>query len=152
MSMIDIDVKVDIRLLGNAFDRLRRFRVETVLKALRRPARADQADHGRNQSGPGGRWAPLAASTLERYARMGIKRKRILGRLPTALESRVTGKSLTLLSRARRYSMVHQDGPMRVGHGAIVPQRQFLWISAKLQSITVQRFEEALLRAWNGTP
>jgi len=70
-----------------------------------------------------------------------------LAKLPNALQSIVTPMSLKLRSRVR-WSMAHQDGPTRVGRGAILPGRQFLWISRDLIVIARRMFRETLWRRW----
>lgn len=152
MALIDVhgDVKIGNVLL--AFIRLRRGDFRQALLRLRKPARRDQREHKIRQQGPRGPWAPLAASTLERYARLGKRRnRRILARLPNSLAATVTPDRLTLKSRVR-WSMAHQDGPTRVGRGSILPQRQFLWISNDLRKDVRREFTRALFRRWLGIP
>jgi hypothetical protein len=155
-NMLQIEGKVKIGGLLAAFVSLRKIDVKRVLLGLRKPMHSDQRDHRDRQRGPRGLWAPLASSTLKRYAREGKRRnRRILAKLPNARQTSVKGNVLTMKSRVR-WSMAHQDGPTRVGRGAIVPQRQFLWISPSLHREATQHFRNALrLRwhaMWNGSP
>jgi hypothetical protein len=148
--MNEIAVKATVKIGGifAAFDNLRRTDFVQVFRKLRKPARADQRDHKYKMRGPRGPWTPLAASTLARYAREGKRRnRRILAKLPNALQAIVSEKSLKLRSRVR-WSLAHQDGPTRVGRGAIIPQRQFLWISRGLVRQARDEFKAALWRRW----
>lgn len=92
--------------------------VVEVARSLRAPVRADQTNHARAQEGPDGAWP----------ARRSPSRRRILGRLPGAIRMAVNGATVSATSKVA-WSGAHQDGPTRVGRGAIVPQRQFLWLS-----------------------
>lgn len=119
--------------------------VVEVAKYLRQPLRLDQRNHARAQEGPDGPWAP-------RKLQPGRKRKRgrarrLLGRLPTAIRVSVTGATVRAESKARpAMAAAHQDGPTRVGRGAIVPQRQYLWISDELLRAAEQALIEASTR------
>ena len=92
--------------------------VVAVARSLRDPVRTDQTNHARAQEGPDGAWP----------ARRVPSRRRILGRLPGAIRMAVNGATVSATSKVA-WSGAHQDGPTRVGRGAIVPQRQFLWLS-----------------------
>lgn len=153
MALIDITADVKIHNVLLAFIRLGRKDFRATLLRCRKPARADQRTHKIQQQGPRGPWPRLAASTLARYARQGKRRnRRILARLPNSLLATTTPDRMRLESRVRRWSMAHQDGPTRVGHGAILPQRQFLWISDDLRKAVRREFVRALFRRWLGVP
>lgn len=109
--------------------------VVAVAKELRHPVRADQANHARAQEGPDGAWP----------ARRTPSRRRMLGRLPGAIRLTVTGATVAATSKVA-WSGAHQDGPTRVGRGAIVPQRQYLWISDELLRAAEQALIEASTR------
>lgn len=148
MGLVDIQVRVHIAGPLLKLAQLERIDFSRVFGGLRKPARADQIDHRNRMRGPRGPWPALAPSTLERYARAGKRRnRRILGRLPVALQSIVSHNSLVMRSRVK-WSMAHQAGPTRVGHGSILPQRQFLWISARLRDKARSMFEDALYSRW----
>jgi hypothetical protein len=131
-----------------AFARLGKTDFRKVFKALRRPMRADQIAHRNAQRGPRGPWAPLAASTKERYAREGKRRnRRILARLPNARQTIVTADKLTMKNRVK-WSGAHFRGPTRVGRGAVVPQRQFWWLSKPFMKEAKKEFKRALIERW----
>jgi hypothetical protein len=149
-----IDVKVVVKIGGvrDMFSRLAAVKVREVFKELRKPALIDQRQHDQAARGPDGRWPPLAASTLARRARMtktksGRKRKpnKLLGRLPKAMQSIVNTRSLIVRSRVK-WSLAHQRGA-RVGNGAILPRRQFMWISDWLRRHAKEAFVRALVAA-----
>lgn len=147
---VQIRATVNVGLVMAAFARLRRTDVRSALKRLRKPMHKDQVDHRDKQRGPRGPWAPLASTTLERYARAGIRRnRRILARLPNPRVTTITANSLIMRSRVK-WSMAHQDGPTRVGRGSILPQRQFLWISRELRREARREFRRAMWARWLG--
>jgi phage gpG-like protein len=99
-----------------------------------KPLRADQRDHAKGQEGPSGAWAGRSPLTMQRRGTLVDDGKRkyrrprkLMGKLPTALTSKVTRTGVSLISRAK-WSGVHQDGG-RAGQGASIPARPFLWAS-----------------------
>jgi len=149
---MQIDIKATVRVGGvlAAFARLRKTDVRAALKQLRKPMHKDQRDHRDKMRGPRGPWAPLASTTLERYARAGIRRnRRILAKLPNPRVTTITANALIMKSRVK-WSMAHQDGPTKVGHGAVLPQRQFLWISRELRRQARREFRRAMWARWLG--
>lgn len=114
--------------------------VTAVAKALRGPVRQDQVNHARAQEGPEGPWPARAPRPGRR--RRG-RARRLLGRLPSAIRLSVTGATIRAESKARRaLASAHQYGA-RVGKGAVVPRRQYLWISDELLRIAEQALIEA---------
>lgn len=149
---INISANVNVGGVLAALARLRKVDIRAAFKQLRSPMHADQRDHRDKQRGPRGPWAPLAASTRERYARAGVRRnRRILNRLPNPRSVKITAKAMIMSSRVR-WSMAHQDGPTRVGRGAVLPQRQFLWISREFMRQGRREFRRALWNRWLGRP
>lgn len=122
-----------------------------VLKELRGTLRADLKAHGAQQESPDGKWAPRAAASKSRKpgrtksGRRRAKRK-LLGRLLTAINFNVRGKSLIAMSKVR-WSMAHQDGG-RVGHGAVLPARPFIFISPTFAAHANQRIRDYVLEEW----
>lgn len=147
MSLLRVDVQLGGLLA--ALHRLGNNNYKPVFVQIRKPMHKDQRDHRDKQRGPRSGWAPLAATTLARYAREGKRRnRRILARLPNARFTIVKPDELIMRSRVK-WSMAHQDGPTRVGRGAIIPQRQFLWISNHLVAEAKAEFRRALwCRFW----
>lgn len=119
-----------------------------VLASLRVPARRDQAAHGKAQSGPDGRWKPRAASTTEGRSkrRRKIRRRRLLGRLSTAVVTRVERGGLLVQSQIA-WSEVHQSGGT-VGRGAKIPARPFLWWSQEILDEVAARITDHLGKGW----
>ena len=123
-------VQVDLSFLDRARAVLRSPDLRPAWKLIRKPVRADLRQHARKQEGPGGAWTPMSSRTKGR-ARSGRKRPRkLLGRLPGALTTKLERKRLLVMSQVA-WSAVHQDGG-RVGRGARVPARPFLWASDKV--------------------
>ncbi len=144
-------LRVDVKMGGliAALGRLGNGNHKPIFAQLRKPMHKDQRDHRDKQRGPRSSWVPLAATTLARYAREGKRRnRRILARLPNARGTILKSDELIMRSKVK-WSNAHQDGPTRVGRGAIVPQRQFLWISAHLVAEAKREFRRALwCRFW----
>ena len=108
--------------------------------------RQDQRDHGRRKEGPLGRWPALAKSTLAKRKRSGKRRSKLLGRLTAAVKYRASGDELRATSQVK-YSSVHQDGG-KVGHGAELPARPFLWLSADFVEDAAQAALEYITKNW----
>ncbi|MGL5361487.1 MAG: phage virion morphogenesis protein [Bosea sp. (in: a-proteobacteria)] len=111
-----------------------------ALDYLRRPARRDQIDHGRKQSGPDGRWPRRVRG------RGRPNRRRLLGRLTSATFTKVSRSALTLESRVK-WSQIHQQGG-KAGRGARIPERRFLWWSNELLTEAQRQIAIALGRVW----
>jgi hypothetical protein len=153
-------VRMHVRYSG-VLAALQRLRAPDMLRAyreLRGPARYDQRHHDRRSEGPDGRWPSLAPATIARRRRKrgkdknGRRRgwpKKLLGRLPVSLRSIATSRSLVVQSAIRRPGLgfVHQKGG-RIGRGARVPRRQYLWISDWLERQAIRAFRLALVRSW----
>lgn len=123
-----IEARVNLSLVNRALNTLRKPDLRPAFKLARKPLRDDIRDHRRKRQSPGGSWAPRAASTRVRAA--GAKRSRpLLGKLPTALATKVSRQSLRSISRVP-WSDVHRTGGT-VGHGAKLPGRDFLWASGQ---------------------
>lgn len=156
MSLVDVHATVNIKQVVKAFERIEHFSTRKVFSDLRGPARFDQRHHWRKEEAPNKHWPGLAPSTLERRTRpRGIDRKsgkrrswptKLLGRFPTALQMIASAESLIVRSRVKRFDMIHQAGG-RAGHGARIPQRQYLWISKFLMGQVVKYFEVAMAKA-----
>jgi phage gpG-like protein len=131
VSLADfIRAEVDLGFLDRAKASLRNVDLRPAWKEIRKPFRADLRQHARRQEGPDGTWTPMSSRTRGR-ARAGRKRPRkLLGRLPGALTTKIERRRL-LVSSLVSWSGVHQDGG-RVGRGAKVPARPFLWASDKV--------------------
>lgn len=137
------------------FANLRNVDMKKTFSDLRGPARFDQRHHWRKEESPDGHWKGLAASTrARRQFRRGRGKngkrqnwsRKLMGRFPNALQSIVTAQKLVIRSRVRKFSMVHQKGG-RIGRGARLPSRQFLWISNWLVEHASKAFERALVKA-----
>ncbi|MGE0547612.1 MAG: phage virion morphogenesis protein [Kofleriaceae bacterium] len=154
-----IDAGLDVREIEASLRKLGRFGrdLRPVFREMRAVVLDDQRQHRMKQEGPEGRWAPRAASTVERYASTrrsnrrerlgGLKRRRqrlparILGRLPSAIDVLMDNRRLRVESKVP-WSSAHQDGDGRL------PRRTFLWISTPL----LRRIRDVMVkmaeRAW----
>lgn len=120
-----------------------------AFRALKKPMREDQRDHGKRQRGPIASWARRSPRTLAFYRSHGRKSiPRPLGRLSTAVVYKATASGLSATSKAG-WSDAQQDGGT-VGHGVKLKARPFLWISTKLLDIAEETFERTILAAYGG--
>jgi hypothetical protein len=168
----DVKATVYVGDVVKMFRRLGKIDVRHVFRDLRGPARYDQRKHDREEHSPSGKWPALAPSTVarNRYRRTSVRKggkkkgqrytqskawtrayaKKLLGRMPSALRVNVTMRALIIRSRGKAgLGMSHQAGAI-VGHGARVPQRQFLWISPWLGEQARMAFVKALTKAAAG--
>lgn len=123
--------------LGSAFDE-----IKVAMKA-------DQKDHREQQSGPEGSWQGRAMSTIAAAKRHHRRLPRkILGKLPTAVSYKALPYGAFGESRVK-WSLSQQDGG-RVGHGAKLPERAFLWLSDKLLDFAANVVTKSLESAWGG--
>jgi hypothetical protein len=143
-----------------------------VFRALRRPARADQKAHGTSRQAPDGPWPPRARATIARADKRSMRihvstqrRRRTkkgagydirtmrratnaLGTLPTSLDARVRRDSLRLTSQVA-WSEAQRSGAT-VGHGAVIPPRDFLWFSEEFLGMAANGIEQFVVGAWEG--
>lgn len=121
-----------------------------VFMKLRKPMHRDQRDHKAKQRGPRSMWAPRASTTMARYAR-GPKHHRgpILGSMPNSRYIDVSEGRMVMKTRIPWFN-AHQDGPTKVGHGSILPQRQAYWISGRFITEACREFRRALFCRFYG--
>ena len=121
-----------------------------LLQEARKPLRTDQREHQRRRRGPDGPWPKTAASTVRGrgHTKSGRRRRRRpLGRLPGLLTVRVIGRD-TLVARSRvDWAYVHQHGG-RVGRGARIPARPFLYFGAEFLDDMEQALATYLARGF----
>ena len=102
-------------------------------KELRKPLRADQRAHAKAKSGPDGAWPPKSELTIARERRKRRRASRrgrvrpLLGRLPSVLKM-IADRHRVAAESGVKWSASQQDGG-RVGKGATLPPRRFLWAS-----------------------
>lgn len=157
MTATHVDISDVLR--GLEAMRARGMDLRPVFRAVRVQLKADVAQHFARKEGPDGAWAPRAASTIERAKQnrgMTFKRggrrgqltkrgQRRLGpqlgrfRFPNAYRFIVTRQAIEMRAKGD-WAGVHQFGGV-VGHGAVQPERTFLWASDSL----VDAFEHALV-------
>ncbi len=134
--------RVNLSWVEAALNTLRRPDLRKAWQEAKKPLRSDQKDHAKRQEGPSGAWVGRSPLTAKRSGgavytptRKTRRARKLLGRLPTALTSKATRSSVTVISRAK-WSGVHQEGGT-AGYGAKIPARPFLWASqAALEAIS----------------
>lgn len=144
-----INARVDMGGVLRLFDRVKRRDQRRVFRDARKPVRVDLRDHAKAQSDPKGRWPGLAASTLERRARGGRRsRRKLLGRLPGAYKLE-HGPGFVRATAVVKWSPAHARG-LRVGHGARLQARRWMWISRNLRRTVARMLRAEVMRAWRG--
>ena len=98
-------------------------------KDARPVLRADQKDHARKQEGPEGPWAPRSSSTRVRAGTRRKRARRLLGRLPTSVAMKGDRQRLLMRSPVRWSGAQHEGD--RVGHGAMIPARPFVYVTQR---------------------
>lgn len=124
--------------------------IAPLLREAKKPLRTDIREHQRTTRGPDGPWSARASSTLRKRGRTKSgrrRRTRLLGRLPTSLSILVVGRD-TLVARSKvPWAYVHQEGG-RVGRGARIPARPFLYFGREFIDDVEQALGVYLARAW----
>ena len=141
-----------------------------AFRDLKRPLKSDQRDHAKSESGPGGKWAPRSAATLERRKlqrrrgrmtkdkkaalalisfkplkrRRGAASNRILGRLPTAMKTEIAPLYIRIVSRVK-WSLAHAKGA-RVGRGVRLPAREFYWLSKAIVDLAAEKIGKYVVK------
>lgn len=144
MSEVEIDLRDVERGIAAMLRRGRQ--LGPVFRKLRQPMRQDLRQHAKDKEGPDGDWPALAMSTV--LARRGRRRRsrRLLGRLPQAVKMFVSTDSVAAVSRVP-WSGVHQDGG-KVGRGATIPKREFMWLSPNFLEKATDEIAESILVPW----
>ncbi len=162
------ELEVDLRQLDKAMTRANKAGIDLrpAFRKLRTPLRKDQKDHMRAQSGPTGKWPSLSTATREKRMKMGgrrgaltkkgKRRKSSKRKLNFMLTSKLL-KGAKIKPRQReiritskvKWSGAHQEGA-RVGRGANLPEREFMWISDPLFLQAQRLFAKHLASAFEG--
>lgn len=142
----------DLRSLKKAFRKMERAGIDTrkVWRKVKTPLRKDQAEHIKDQKdSDGATWKPLAVGTRDKRLSKGGKAgkftkrgklkksaERKLGRvlsrrLVSGAKVRITRRSISIRSKVR-WAGIHQHGG-RAGRGAMIPKREFMYVSEELQ-------------------
>lgn len=159
--MIDPVVTITLDEVEEGLDRMHRagYDLRALFRSVRKELRADQKSHAKEQQGPDGAWPALAASTVQkRKARAGkqgrTRRRKLneatvkkLGRLPGAYRIQISRLSIKAIARPK-WSGAHSGD--RVGHGATLPDRTYLWASTQLLELVAARVLAYLGAAWEG--
>lgn len=162
--MLDVDAEIDLRDVEAGLTGMANAgrNLSPLLRRWKKPLRDDQRQHAREEEGPSGAWVPLSPWTMaKRLARKGkqgrrrrahrqgplFSRKRVLGRLPSAINVISDAHRVAVVSRAS-WSGVHQDGGT-AGRGSRIPARPFLWLSKKVVAYAADQAQRYLLAGWD---
>lgn len=158
---------VDLRQVDAAIRRMARAGedMRPVFRKTRGDFRKDQRDHMKRQKSSGGaKWAGLAPSTREKrlstggragkFTKRGVMRRGVSRRLNRTLSGRLLARAIIKITtseisfRSRiPWAGVHQKGG-RVGKGARVPKREFLWVSDRFIGIMRTAVVAHLSKSW----
>jgi phage gpG-like protein len=157
--VIDVRLELDARSALAGLDRMAKAgnAPTKAFRALRPVMRADQREHARRAEGPSGKW-PARKTRITSRSRgsngryLSARRRsrglarRPLGRLTTAVT--YTASKDGLIGRSLvQWSGAHQWGG-RVGNGADLPARPFLWLSDKLVEQSTRMLADHVRRAF----
>lgn len=160
-NTIRIAAHVELKEVENALRRLalQGKDLRKLFSSVRKYVRADQKDHARLERGPEGKWQALDADTLRKRSRQGKgrrhrgKRKRLrrrqprmLGKLAGAYDITYSRSWIRATSRVK-WSGAHADGD-RVGRGAKLPGRVWLWASSGLLETIAAKAVDFAVQAW----
>lgn len=159
-----VQVKWDDAELVQALKRMREHRgsFKPVFDELKKPFREDLKAYARRQEGPDGHWPARKPSTDERYRRRFSQRtslkgksgpvrrklvrrrsRKLLGKLPSAVTFKTfkgrggSSGSIQAVSKVPWSEIMNSGGP--VGHGAVLPAREFLFVSDAIQKLAADR-------------
>lgn len=137
---------LDLRDVFDGFEDISRAarNLTPVFQRLVPDMRRDQESHFAEQKGTDAAWPPRAASTMKRRGKSA--RGGLLGKLKSAFRvefSRVEIAAFEIVE----WSGVHQDGG-RVGHGAVIPQREHMYMSTTFLNIADERIAKHVFGAW----
>ena len=119
-----------------------------VFRAARADMRTDQLEHGRAQEGPEGKWPPRAAATIEKLRASRRRSRRPMGRLPREIDYKSSDTGVRGESRVPG-SLAHMIGD-RVGRGARLPVREFMWMSEKFLGKVAERVVSKVIDGFGG--
>lgn len=162
VKFADRDVRRALEGMGKARKGIRK-----VMRDLRVPLRADLKKHADHERSPDGAWPKRSAKTeaRDRKRTTVYREKRRRGRSGPLQETRSPRKAIALLgklpeltvSRTRLatliadnavpFSGVHNEGG-RVGHGAIIPAREFVFLSDPFLEVAVEKITEFVHAGW----
>jgi phage gpG-like protein len=141
--------------------------IRKVMRDLREPLRDDLKAHADKERGPDGKWPGRSAKTEQRDRKRTTvyreKRRRgrsgplqetrsprkaiaLLGKLPEITVSR-TRLATLIASNAVPWSGVHNEGGT-VGHGSVIPQREFVFLSDPFLGIAAEKITEFVHGGW----
>lgn len=161
-------VKGDLRSIKKAMRTMERAgeNPKKVWRVLRKPLRKDQKEHMRAaEDSKGGKWKPLASSTIERRLSKGgragkftkrgkLKKKAQRGlskllsqKLVSGAKVKITRSAIVITSKVP-WAGVHQHGG-RVGRGSMLPAREFFYVGDGLIKQTARALAKHIADAYN---
>ena len=149
MSSGPVIVRLGLSTINRVLASMRDPDLKGAFNLARKPARQDIRAHAKAAAGPDGSWPARSPLTSVRKGKRKRARK-LLGKLPAAIMTTTTRRSLILTSRAK-WSGIHQDGGT-AEHGARIPARPFLWASQglaeRIAGLVARGLVQAFGRAW----
>ena len=138
---------LDLREVFGGFDaiKLASKNLSPVFQRLVPDMRRDQESHFAEQQGRDSAGPPRSEATLKR--RKKSARGGLLGRLKSAFVVEFSRDEIAAFEIVP-WSGVHQEGGT-VGHGAVIPQREHIYMSTTFLNIADERIAEHVFGAWS---
>ena len=167
-----VQVKWKDREVMDALKRMRHHRgtFAPAFHDLKKHWREDLKAHAARNTGPDGKWEQRASSTTSRMTRTArgqgdfafqrdrdskrrtrsrkkrASKRNLLGKLPSAVTFRARKNSLLGVSKVA-WSDIHNTGG-RVGRGAVLPARPFLFVSDAFAKLAGERMAAFVVSEW----
>lgn len=137
---------LDLRDVFDGFEDMKRAArsLKPVFQRLVPDMRRDQESHFADQKGSESAWPPRADSTRKR--RKKSARRGLLGKLKTAFRVEFSRDEIAAFEIVA-WSGIHQEGGT-AGHGAVIPQREHMYMSTTFLNIADERIGEHVFGAW----
>lgn len=144
-----LTAELDMRSVDRTIDRaLARGRnLAPVFRDVRTVMKVDQQEHARERSGPAGKWPPRAASTLAKLRAGGRRARRPMGKLLSAVKYTSSGIGAIGTSLVKWSGGAISTGG-KVGHGATLPARVWLYASDQLQRFAAELILDYVVGEW----
>lgn len=122
-----------------------------VFARLKDPLKLDQQEHKATQSGPDGKWAARAQSTIARRRYKGHRAAaRPLGRAPTAIQYTSDARGVYGRPRFAWWQALQEGARVGRGHRSSLPARVFWWISDQVLEVATEFAADYFRDAFGG--
>lgn len=147
MLTVEIDLDEVYRSMDEAIRR--GHSLGPIFRDIKGPLKVDQQEHAKDRAGPDGAWPPRAAATLAKLRANGRRARRPMGRLTSSVKYRSTATGAIGESPVAWSGGAISKGG-KVGHGATLPARQFLYASDQLLRFAGEMILDFIFDRWGG--